>query len=281
MRHIDFGKLQLLDEWHTLVAGYLVELRNMEADDRAEALGKASFSVWRMIVPLLRRISHNKCYYSERLLNFGVTDVDHFRPKNRVAKCDLPDGETHRGYWWLSLFASNFRLSAPQCNRLTEDAIVDIVSGKGTRFPVSGVRAVAEGDSLEAENALLLDPLVATDPPLLKFDDLGQVDAAAEDENSADYRRAKLSIRIYNLDNGELANLRGHYCARAKHLAQTLEELLEKEALTLSQRRQLVETMIQLKELVRDDAEFVTAVRTTLRAFNYIPFIAESLEEWE
>lgn len=94
----------------------------------------------------LRKYFQEKCAYCDSLysvVDWG--DVDHYRPKLRVA------GNTgHRGYYWLAYDVDNLLPSCPVCNR----------GGKRDNFPVDPANThvtAPEGD-LTRERPLLLRP---------------------------------------------------------------------------------------------------------------------------
>jgi hypothetical protein len=94
----------------------------------------------------LKDYFHGKCAYCEsdfEAVSWG--DVEHYRPKRKVT------GAIHPGYYWLAYDPSNLMPSCERCNR---------ADGKLNKFPIAaaGKRALAQGDDLRAEAALLLNP---------------------------------------------------------------------------------------------------------------------------
>src|ERR1035441_9966503 len=81
--------------------------------DIREQLLESHRGEWVAFRPHLSRLSHGKCWYTESVNPGTDDDVDHFRPKGRLA-----DDETHGGYWWEALNWRNFRLSCHRANRL-------------------------------------------------------------------------------------------------------------------------------------------------------------------
>ncbi len=101
----------------------------------------------------LREIYRNKCAYCECRIDEGAAwQVDHFRPKKKLA-----EDKSHPGYYWLAYEWSNLLLSCPICNRK-----------KSNQFPIRGIRVRvphvkrtewrADFPTLLAEAPLLLNP---------------------------------------------------------------------------------------------------------------------------
>lgn len=107
-----------------------------------------------------------KCAYCET--RFGANSdgaVEHYRPKGRIV------AEDHPGYWWLASQWHNLLLSCQHCNerrgqiivtigmtmeeaaRLYRETINKPVHGKGSQFPIRGLRRRPR-----KEDALLIDP---------------------------------------------------------------------------------------------------------------------------
>jgi 5-methylcytosine-specific restriction endonuclease McrA len=139
------------------------------ADDpekRAAALGRSS-SVWADAKPALSDLSLGKCWYCEIVESRSDLNVDHFRPKSRVA-----ENIDHDGYWWLAVDPDNFRLSCQFCNqrRLAVDGGEG--GGKWDHFPLldETCRAMSPADDIRNEHVVLIDPTQAIDVSLLSFD---------------------------------------------------------------------------------------------------------------
>ncbi|MCK1328622.1 hypothetical protein IVB57_09485 [Bradyrhizobium sp. CW9] len=122
----------------------------------------------------LRTLFNGKCAYCEKLIEKGIAEVEHYRPKGAVEGCD------HPGYWWLALKWSNLLPTCPGCNKamkhyvVTADMTVAQVEamqateprslmGKATQFPVGAPRLQATSDDHFAEQPFLIDP-TRTDP---------------------------------------------------------------------------------------------------------------------
>ncbi|MGW7366990.1 restriction system modified-DNA reader domain-containing protein [Streptomyces sp. NPDC054841] len=173
-------------------------------EDAVDADKKFSFSeMWRedAIRDLLIALIGKKCWYCETGFVRSPYHVDHYRPKSAVA-----DEAGHRGYWWLAYDPANYRLACHHCNSGgarygDESAGV----GKGARFPLLGQRA-SEGESLDGELPVLLDPVVAEDAELVGFDRQGYARRRPErrysdDEAARDLCRVDETIRMLALNS--------------------------------------------------------------------------------
>lgn len=200
-----------------------------------KALIAANRDKWVAFRPQLQRIFGDKCWYTESKNPGTDDDIDHYRPKSRIA-----DRRGHGGYWWEALHWRNFRLSCHRANRLRRNPDKDETHGKGDRFPllIEDDRWMAPGDVCY-ERPTLLDPTDPADPPVLTFDTDGRValsplhaddpNAAKRVEDSRIYlhldwpqfvtdRRdlyATILLKVTDGDNADLGLNRGEASARA------------------------------------------------------------------
>ncbi len=149
-----------------------------------KALIAANRDKWVAFRPHLQQIFGDKCWYTESRNPGTDDDIDHYRPKSRIA-----DRRGHGGYWWEALNWRNFRLSCHRANRLRRNPDTDETHGKGDRFPLLAEedRWMAPADACH-ERPTLLDPTDPADPPILTFDTDGRVALSplhADDENAA------------------------------------------------------------------------------------------------
>lgn len=233
MRWVDIDELEFPDGWQTRADKALNELRKeienaelaakLAGEDIATARKKAITDglkksarqkVWRDLAKPLSIIRKGKCWYSESKNPTSDKDVDHFRPKNRVA--EDPD---HEGYWWLAFQWNNYRYSCQWCNQRRVDDATD--GGKWDHFPVApgSFRARLEGDNWKQEEVELLDPIDPEDWKLLTFLPNGQPTPAKE-KGTREHDRAATSILVYHLHCRELV-------VERKILASTIRQLVE------------------------------------------------------
>ncbi|QEM07251.1 hypothetical protein DIU31_028510 [Mucilaginibacter rubeus] len=168
----------------------------------------AANNIWTDLYDAMSELSGHKCWYTESKENSSEWQVDHFRPK---AKSLNSEGEiiSATGYWWLSYYWRNFRLSGSLSNLLRKDRFVDDddVFGKGSYFPLkTGSQFSLENDMrCRGEIPMLLDPTISRDVGLLSFDQNGGVFATYNaDDNDHNHNRAVLSIKCYGLEHSPL-----------------------------------------------------------------------------
>ncbi len=114
----------------------------------------------REVTPALEELFYEKCAYCEKPLP-EVWDVEHFRPKRRVA-----EEKGHPGYYWLAYSWENLYPSCLNCNRRRkdkptwEDLSVGATGGKFDQFPLfdEDTRAMSPADDFRREHTLLIDP---------------------------------------------------------------------------------------------------------------------------
>jgi uncharacterized protein (TIGR02646 family) len=182
-------------DWYRKAREAASELDNASDEEARRVVLKSKASVWQAAKVVLKRVMEDKCWYCETPNPRSDNAVDHFRPKSR--------------YWWLAFDVDNLRFSCTYCNSRRVDEEGGTSGGKQDEFPVAGDAAKASSDSLDAEEALLLDPCDYEDPGFLWFDDTGQpaLNPAAIGMPNAETRLEE-SIRLYHLDFGPLTTQR-------------------------------------------------------------------------
>lgn len=197
MRFIDLDLLvgdpavQPLIERAETAKANILDAQDMET--RKELI-KSHQKDWVAFRPHFERIFGAKCWYTECKNSGTDDDIDHFRPKGRLAE----DTE-HEGYWWEALNWRNFRLSCHRANRLRANPDSGKTHGKGDHFPISidQNRCRRPGDDICHERPMLLDPIDPADPPLLSFDPDGRVALSPLYEGDAEAARRIEDSRIY------------------------------------------------------------------------------------
>jgi len=109
----------------------------------------------------LERLFNDKCAYCGIQIEETGWDVEHFRPKGRVA-----ERKDHPGYYWLSYSWNNLYTSCVTCNRHRRDKPrwgnpnYGIAGGKQTQFPLEDEtdRAMTPTSDIKKEKHMLLDP---------------------------------------------------------------------------------------------------------------------------
>lgn len=207
-RDIDFDPV-----WEAKVRELTKELLKKKPEERAAFIDSKRVETWGngALLKSLRGAVGNKCWYSEVPLEGADPNVDHFRPKGRVAEIDHSTlektGDISPGYWWLAFEPKNFRLSCMHSNQRRVDEETE--GGKWDFFPVEGARApeATEWDLIE-EDVLPFDPCSATDMALLWFSSDGTPTLKKDYPSDEELGRLKVTIWLFHLDKKEIAQKR-------------------------------------------------------------------------
>ena len=129
-----------------------------------------------------------KCAYCESSLGESGWDVEHFRPKGRVA-----ENREHPGYYWLAYAWENLYPSCVHCNQRRRDkptwwdCTPGQTGGKLDQFPLKCEKArvfrppqgttdiLALITHVRSECTLLLDPCVDTPSTYVTFGPTGRI----------------------------------------------------------------------------------------------------------
>lgn len=282
MRFVDIDKLVPPAGWQARAQQALDDLRGEIHNAEAAALAagadpiaarKAAISagldlparkkLWRDLDPHLKALTKGKCWYSESKNPTADKNVDHFRPKNRVAE----DG-AHEGYWWLAFSPRNYRYSSQWCNQRRVDG-KETSGGKWDHFPIAptSARARQEADDIELENPDLLDPIDPDDWKLLTFRPDGHP-IPSRPAGTEEYRRAAKSIDVYHLHCKELVDDRRTVAGRIQRLVQNLERLRPKID-DLKIRALYKSQQIELLQAISPESEYSAAALAYARAEIY------------
>jgi len=155
----------------------------------------------------LEILFHEKCAYCESELKNLEWEVEHFRPKGRVA-----ERSDHPGYYWLSYEWTNFYPACKYCNQRRRDRprwgdlTFVVAGGKADQFPLADentrVMSHHQQDRLAQEQALLLDPCADQPEEEFRFDPKGQI----HERNGS--QRGKTTIEVCFLKRTRLRYLR-------------------------------------------------------------------------
>jgi uncharacterized protein (TIGR02646 family) len=184
----------------------------------------------------LHALFHGKCAYCESSYeSTAPVDVEHFRPKGRVA-----EDENHPGYWWLAADWDNLLPSCIDCNRRRRQRLTgpdgstsDASTGKQDQFPVLGHHLTDRALGIETEQPLLIDPCrddparhlgyrVVSDPLLALILPQDAPDAL---------QRGEAAIRVHGLNRLALVQERTRLLRRLDLLRTVLARLDEAAAL--------------------------------------------------
>ena len=133
MRYIDLKLLELISQEADLDALQKLndEISKLCTEDRKKFIKKHSLA-WSRLRFNLWMLGHFKCWYSEVRLESHSGEVEHFRPKGKVA-ASVPK---HNGYWWRAFDWRNYRLAHAIANKRKTDINTGKLVGKGTYFPL-------------------------------------------------------------------------------------------------------------------------------------------------
>lgn len=212
MRHlnIDFNRLNLPEGWQEKaqkLSGLLADAKDEK--QRSVIIGKNE-EHWKAVKPVLASLFNYKCWYTEAPQQGTDVDIDHFRPKKRVQET-LSTAIPHDGYWWLTFCLQNYRYSCIVANRRRTDVETGVTGGKAAHFPLcdESKRAKTPDCDLEEEQAVLLDPLKATDVQLLHFKPDGEaMPRFSQEKHARKFMRADQSIAFYNLNHSDFVRCR-------------------------------------------------------------------------
>jgi uncharacterized protein (TIGR02646 family) len=171
----------------------------------------------------LERLFHDKCAYCETPIGAGGDwDVEHYRPKGRVA-----ERRDHPGYYWLAYTWTNLYPACALCNQRRKDAPRwdDLrefpAQGKVDQFPVADEahRALAPGAQLAREQPLLIDPCRPDAEGRFAYGPQGDIRPSAGGD-----RAAAETIRICHLERRRLRDARARVILRAARIVARIEE---------------------------------------------------------
>lgn len=149
-----------------------------EADpEKRRALIHKYAGRWRAVREAFEAASDRKCWYAECRSEGADNDIDHYRPKGRVA-----EEESHPGYYWLAFEWTNLRLSCQRANRPRRNPECGETGGKGDHFPLvyPDHRAFGPSDDLSREVPSIVDPTNPVDVAMLTFGRSGELELVPE-----------------------------------------------------------------------------------------------------
>jgi len=181
----------------------------------------------------LTAVFGRKCCYCESLiLGTQPGDVEHYRPKARVAVHDAVRGTvTYKdGYYWLASRWSNLLISCADCNRPRTQADAEEVVrtiGKANFFPLQDETLRATGAvGVAGEAPLLLDPCVDDPAQHLQFTDDGQIVVA--ELNGAPSAKGEATVFYCGLARAELLQMRSRHRRSVMASVRAIRKALER-----------------------------------------------------
>lgn len=244
--------------WRAKADKHQKELRTLDPDKRSAYIRKRI--LWTKLRPLLRALSHGKCWYCESRDIRSHSRVDHFRPKGRLAAVEPP----HFGYWWLAYRWTNYRLSCSFCNERARGP--HTIGGKHNYFPLAeeSRRCRLEKSSLAKETPLLIDPLSASDVHLIYVTAEGRAAPLVDDIADLRNRRAQSSIDLYHLNEDQVVNLRAVVQKQVLDFVRLGDQIAETTSGEATANLSLVKQ--SLEKFLSSDACYVTMTRQLVRS---------------
>ena len=241
---------------------------------------------------LLANIFNNKCAYCETPISRFTFHAEHYWPKGSVTKNnkrvkikdELNQDQNHPGYFWLAFHWTNLLPSCEFCNT---------AHGKRNEFPIRGTTYLSvykkltksecrslkqkliqsknwpdlfylqPADLDDKEGRLLLHPYLDEPQKSLTFDDFGQAVAKGEGD---DLLRGDESIRVLNLNDGNIVPLRWKAQLEALDLFETYRKVHLRQGLSLEAAN--LKAKEQLQDYINGRAPYSAAVLAYMR-LNY------------
>lgn len=283
MMHIDIECLEKLEDWppgrhpnqkllpakwRERLSKAEEELRNAPDSKTRSALFAKYSDLWSEVKEHYRKLSCDKCWYCETSTHRIPGDIDHYRPKGRVAKTE------HPGYWWLAFDWRNWRFACRYCNSQFTDPETGLVGGKGDHFPLLDgekyrISRECDYEDLYQEDPCLLDPTEPGDPQLLTFTRDGLPNPSTGEIGSPNYRRAKSSITFYHLDYSRLVRKRQEIYIEVRNLVldyQRYQRRWERDR-DLSAQAFARSSFKKLGRMITRDAEYSMTARAYLKEY--------------
>ena len=204
----------------------------------------------------LEKLFNYKCAYCEKFLLGIDWDVEHYRPKGKVAK-----RMDHPGYYWLGYKWENLYPACTHCNQmridkpLWDDRRELPAMGKSIKFPLryESTRAMSHNEDIKKEYTLLIDPCYDDPEWYLGYDPKGQI-FALDDDNPFGNK----SIEVYNLKRRRLVTRRKKIMKSTIHAFRFIKILQKNKPVD---REALKEAREILLELISDEAEHAGVAR--------------------
>lgn len=207
----------------------------------------------------LEKLFVDKCAYCESKIS-AVEDweVEHFRPKGRVA-----ERQNHPGYYWLTYTWENLYPSCTHCNQRRKDKPrwVDPhyaqTEGKLDRFPILNehTRAMSHVADIHNEIALLIDPCNEDPEEHLTYDIKGQIHSHSGD------LKGETTIKVFHLKRRRLRDMR----LERINIAVDFTRLLRKVQREGSPNMETAADSFLKKHILHDSCVYAGAARAVLR----------------
>jgi len=277
MRYIDLSEIEFPDGWQDDIDDLNIQLNACTNHaERSEYID--ANEVWRSLFTQLANLGFNKCWYSEARDTMSDRDIDHFRPKKEAKNLPGILRGDEDGYWFLAFDVDNFRFSSVYSNQRRKDKFDKSrdTGGKGVFFPLFAGSHVAKSKGRCAdEEIMLLDPCDPDDVTLLTFDKTGaaipNVNAFNEER---DKERVETSVKLYNLDNSLLVDLRLQVWAKCQRFIDEIRAITIETDLGITSRSRVKFLNEEIRKMMNKQEE-VSAVAIACCEQNGLGVMAE------
>ena len=246
MRYIPRNEYSPAEEWKNVADQLTADLESAADDvERKKIIGKKP-SHWGKIKSDLLNLSKGKCWFSEARDVYSHLDVEHFRPKNFVAKS--LDSSEREGYWWQAYEWDNFRICGNVGNRK-----------KGNFFPLKAgsVAATSATKNIDDEIYYILDPCDEDDPDLLSFGMEGKA-IPSDHCGEWDKQRVEVTVEKLKLYHGPLEEARREVWNICNRLINECENLAIKfhASPSATKKQRIKDIRKELRKMIAFNAEF-------------------------
>lgn len=208
----------------------------------------------------LEELFHRKCAYCENHLAETGWNVEHFRPKKRVA-----ESKTHPGYYWLTYEWKNLYPSCVPCNQRRkdkptwDDPTTGQAAGKLDQFPLidETKHAMTPADDLTLEQPLLLNPCLDNPATEFRFNPKDHIIIARQS------KRLKETVRICHLQRRRIPVEREKVILCAIAYGLTISSLTQKILAGATDLQILLDELHHLRQmnLLNDECVFSAAAQ--------------------
>jgi hypothetical protein len=233
-------------------------IKRLDEEARANYI-RNHWGKWSAIKEDLWNLGNLKCWYSEKRVELGLAEVEHFRPKLSVT------GEQHAGYWWCAFKWQNYRLSHPLVNKRITDYQSGEVVGKGCYFPLQEGCPRAETEEAQGDEIpVLIDPTIASDCELIEFDSSSgaAIPKYTEDQNKWLFKRADESIDFYYLNEGTWVADREDIM---KAVASICDRLIKMKSSGEYEQQEYSDAIDELQDYLNQYADFTSAAEQVVK----------------
>jgi hypothetical protein len=258
-------KSKIPKAWLEKVAALQADLDKLATPAERKAFITKHSGVWAEIKDELLAMSHGKCWYSESPDAVSDWHVDHFRPKGRALDENRVE---YPGYPWLAFDWLNYRIAGSYPNAPHKDG-EGKTRGKWDYFPLAdgSVRAEWDHRDFSGEICLLLDPINASDPKLMTFDEEG-APVSFDPANVIANKKVETTVHYLYLDSPRLVAARKKKWRETSDWIQEYREAIPStfEACTAQDHARMRRLLERLATITGPERPYAATARACLRA---------------